>query len=168
MDLYRVMQTQAKGAFHMLHMDWLDQHMDQCATMAEWLYRQFSYEYARQSLPDWQREFADGQRDGSWKSLIVLDRGQLLGGAALASDDLPDRPELGPWLACVFITPQARGKGLAAQLIEGICDHARETGIPTLYLHTHDQRDYYARRGWKVLEQFEAWGKEQWLMSRDL
>ncbi|MNW16797.1 hypothetical protein D3C71_2157740 [compost metagenome] len=53
-------------------------------------------------------------------------------------------------------------------MIEGICEYARGVGIATLYLHTHDQRDYYARRGWKVLERVEAWGKEQWLMSRDL
>jgi len=37
-----------------------------------------------------------------------------------------------------------------------------------LYLHTHDRSDYYAKRGWQVQEYFQAWGKEQWLMLRDL
>lgn len=54
------------------------------------------------------------------------------------------------------------------QLIEGICDQARERGISTLYLHTHDQSTYYAKRGWTALERFEAWGKEQHLMSHAL
>jgi len=27
---------------------------------------------------------------------------------------------------------------------------------------------YYAKRGWHVLQRFEAWDKEQWLMARDL
>ncbi|AMZ74166.1 MULTISPECIES: GNAT family N-acetyltransferase [Pseudomonas] len=152
----------------MLRVDWLDSHMEKCDQMAEWLYREFNHEYAEQSLDSWQQEFAAGQGDGRWKCLVAMEHDQLLGGASLASNDLPDRPELGPWLACVFITPEARRRGLAAQLIEGICSHAREAGIITLFLHTHSQRDYYARLGWEVLERFEAWGKEQWLMSRQL
>lgn len=152
----------------MLCLDWLENHMDHCNTMAKWVHQHFSYEFEPQSLEDWQREFADGQRTGRWKCLIALDQGQLLGGAALATDDLAERHDLGPWLACVFIAPEARERGLAGQLIEGICKHAKDTGVTTLYLHTHDQSAYYAKRNWKVLERFEAWGKEQWLMSRSL
>ncbi|ARU89441.1 GNAT family N-acetyltransferase [Pseudomonas sp. M30-35] len=152
----------------MLRVDWLENQMHHCDTMAERLYRQFSYEYAGQSLAQWQQEFAAGQFDGSWKSLIVTDGDRLLGGAALAQDDLSSRPDLGPWLACVLVAPEARGQGLAARLIEGICGHARDSGITTLYLHTHDKSDYYAKRGWNVLERFNGWGKEQWLMSREL
>lgn len=152
----------------MLRVDWLENQMHHCDTMAERLYQQFSYEYVGQSLAQWQQEFAAGQADGCWKSLIVTDGDQLLGGAALAQDDLSSRPDLGPWLACVLVAPEARGQGLAARLIEGICGHARDSGITTLYLHTHDKSDYYAKRGWNVLERFEGWGKEQWLMSREL
>ncbi|SNS18244.1 GNAT family N-acetyltransferase [Pseudomonas segetis] len=152
----------------MLRMDWLENQMHHCDTMAERLYRQFSYEYVGQSLAQWQQEFAAGQADGTWKSLIVTEGDQLLGGAALARDDLSSRPDLGPWLACVLVAPEARGQGLAERLIEGICNHARAMGNTSLYLHTHDKSDYYAKRGWSVLEPFEAWGKEQWLMSREL
>ena len=152
----------------MLRVDWLDKQMDKCGVMAEWLYREFSYEFTQQSLSSWKHEFSEGQRDGSWKCLIATERDQLLGGATLANNDLSDRPDLGPWLACVFIAPEARRRGLAAQLIEGICVHARDAGFTTLYLHTHNQANYYAQLGWKVLERFEAWGKEQYLMSRSL
>ncbi|MFL6610379.1 MAG: GNAT family N-acetyltransferase [Pseudomonas sp.] len=152
----------------MLRVDWLVNHMDKCNLMAEWLYREFTYEFAHQSFGHWQQEFSAGQRDGRWKCLIALEHDQLLGGASLANDDLPERPDLGPWLACVFVHPDARRRGLAARLIEGICNHGKETGFATLYLHTHSERDYYAKLGWEVLERFEAWGKEQWLMSRRL
>ena len=152
----------------MLRVDWLDSQMDKCDVMAEWIYREFTYEFAQQSLSSWQHEFSDGQRDGSWKCLIATERGQLLGGATLASSDLADRPKLGPWLACVFIAPEARCRGLAARLIEGICDHARDAGFTTLYLHTHSQSSYYTKLGWEVLERFEVWGKEHCLMSRSL
>ncbi|GAB7532751.1 GNAT family N-acetyltransferase [Pseudomonas sp. 3A(2025)] len=152
----------------MLQVDWLVKHMDQCDVMAEWLYQAFSHEYAQQSLSSWQQEFAEGQCDGNWSCLIAMEHGQLLGGATLASNDLPDRPDLGPWLACVLIAPHARRRGLAAQLIEGICNQAKQSGFKVLYLHTHDQSDYYRRLGWQVLERFAAWEKPQYLMSRNL
>lgn len=68
----------------MLQVDWLENHMDKCSLMAEWLYGEFSYEFAQQSLASWQQEFSDGQHDGRWKCLIATQEGQLLGGAALA------------------------------------------------------------------------------------
>jgi len=137
-------------------------------TFASWIHRQFHYEYAGQPLPDWQWEFAEGQDNGDWKCLIAFDHDELLGGAALARADLTHRPDLGPWLACVFITPEARGQGLAERLIEGICAQAKANGEKRIYLHTQDQSAYYARRGWVVQERFQAWEKDQWLMARDL
>ncbi|KHL72363.1 acetyltransferase [Pseudomonas putida] len=147
---------------------WLRDHMQHSNTLAQWLHRQFAYEFTEQPLTEWQCEFAEGQRNGDWQCLIALENDQLLGGATLAANDFPERPELGPWLACVFIAPQARKRGLAEQLIEGICAAAKAKGTTRLYLHTHDRSDYYAKRGWHVQECFEAWGQEQWLMLRDL
>ena len=147
---------------------WLENHMEHCATMAEWLHTQFTYEFQPQPLRAWEEEFAQGQHDGAWKCLIAFEGERLLGGACLAADDLPAREELGPWLACVYVAPDARGRGLAAELIEGICAQAKATGVRTLYLHTHDQREYYAKRGWAAIEPFERWGKAHWLMSRAL
>lgn len=152
----------------MPRLDWLAHHPQHSDTFAAWIHRQFHYEYAEQPLADWQREFAAGQTNDDWKCLIALDGDHLLGGAALARSDLAHRPDLGPWLACVFVSPEARGKGLAEQLIEGICDHAKANGVARIYLHTQDKRDYYAKRGWTLLEGFRAWDKEQWLMVRDL
>ena len=152
----------------MLRLDWLKHHMAHSATLAKWLLQQFHYEYAAVPLADWQREFAEGQHNGQWQCLVALDGDRLLGSAALASDDLPGRSDLGPWLACVFVAPEARGQGLAERLIEGVCEHARSNAVTTLYLHTHDQDAYYAKRGWTRMEPFEAWGHSHWLMSRTL
>jgi GNAT superfamily N-acetyltransferase len=143
----------------------LRDHMDYSDTFASWLHEQFAYEFANQALYDWQREFKDGQNDGNWRTVIALENGQLLGGAALAKRDLPDHPELGPWLACVLVAPLARQRGLAEQLIADVCSIAKESGHQNLYLHTHDRADYYAKRGWEYLESFLAWGKEHALMQ---
>ncbi len=150
----------------MISFDWLLNHPGHVDRVATWLYQQFPYEFAEQSLADWTVEFAAGQSNGDWRMLIALEAGQLLGCAGLARDDLPQRPELGPWLACVYVLPEARGRGLAEQMIARVCNEARELGHPRLYLHTQDRADYYARRGWALLERFRAWDAEHCLMWR--
>lgn len=152
----------------MIEMDWLVSHMQHSDRLAQWLYEQFSYEYAGQSLDEWQAEFADGQTNGDWLTLIAHEHGQLLGSAALATNDLQQRADLGPWLACVYVAPHARGRGLAAELVARICATAQAQGVERLYLHTHDRQDYYAARGWTPLESFQAWGSSHCLMARDL
>ncbi|HSC83492.1 MAG TPA: GNAT family N-acetyltransferase [Pseudomonas sp.] len=149
-------------------LDWLRNHPDHTNQLAEWLYRQFPYEFSEQSLADWQAEFAAGQNNGDWEMLIAQEGEELLGCAGLARDDLALRPDLGPWLACVYVRPQARGQGLAERLIEEICATARERGHGLLYLHTHDRAAYYAKRGWTLLERFQAWDAEQNLMTKKL
>ena len=151
-----------------VRLDWLARHLQHSDRYAAWIHEQFHYEYAHQPLAEWQREFAEGQSNGDWSCLIALDGDALVGGAALARDDLAHRPDLGPWLACVFVDPAARGQGVAEQLIEGICQEAKSRGLPRLFLHTQTRQDYYAKRGWQVLERFRAWDNEQWLMVRDL
>ncbi|WP_339842587.1 GNAT family N-acetyltransferase [uncultured Halopseudomonas sp.] len=152
----------------MLRLVLLRDHLDYSDTFALWVHQQFAYEYSEQPLVDWQREFRDGQNNGEWQTLIALQDGELLGGASLAKDDLSERPDLGPWLACVLVAPHARQRGLAEQLIEGVYSQARAKGHERLYLHTHDRGDYYAKRGWEYMERFHAWGKEHWLMQRKL
>lgn len=151
-----------------LRFEWLADHLQHSDTYAAWIHRQFHYEYAEQPLAEWRREFAEGQTNGDWRCLIALDGDRLLGGAALARADLALRPDLGPWLACVLVSPESRGQGLAARLIEGIAEEAKKRGLQRFYLHTQSKQDYYAKRGWTVLERFHAWGNEQWLMVRDL
>ncbi|PKA68543.1 MULTISPECIES: GNAT family N-acetyltransferase [Pseudomonas] len=151
-----------------IRLEWLSQCMQHSDTYAAWIHQQFDYEYAHQPLSEWQREFAEGQSNGDWSCLVALDGERLVGGAALARDDLAQRPDLGPWLACVFVDPAARGQGLAEQLIEGICREATQRGLPRLYLHTQTKQAYYAKRGWQVMERFRAWDNDQWLMVRDL
>jgi N-acetylglutamate synthase-like GNAT family acetyltransferase len=143
-------------------------HIEFSDSFSFWLHQHFSYEFGSQPLLNWQQEFREGQTDGNWATLIAIEEGQLLGGAALAKSDLSDRPHLGPWLACVFVAPEVRGRGLAEQLITDICSQATAKGYKQLYLHTHDRHEYYAKRGWEYVERFQAWGKEHWLMRQVL
>lgn len=152
----------------MIEFFWLRDRPQHGAELARWIHQQFSYEFRDQSLYDWQVELTAGQHDGAWQSLLALQGERLLGSASLARDDLPSRAELTPWLACVYVHPEHRGQGLAERLITAICAHARDQGHERIYLHTHDRADYYASRGWRGLEDFQAYGERHRLMGRSL
>lgn len=75
---------------------------------------------------------------------------QPIGCASIIAADLPSRPDLGPWLANVFVTPSWRGRGVGTALIRT----ATSAGCAlagTLYLYTFDTAGHYARLGWELL-----------------
>lgn len=74
--------------------------------------------------------------------------GRLLGSAALVAGDMDSHPELGPWLANVYVDAAQRGQGLGRLLVRAVMDHARALGLPRIYLFTPDQAAFYAALGW--------------------
>jgi len=78
--------------------------------------------------------------------------GELAGTASLVPDDeLPGATESGPWLAAMYVHPDARRHGVANALLSHVEDEARRIGASTIYLYTHDQREWYARHGWNFV-----------------
>ena len=96
--------------------------------------------------------------------VAVMD-GQLLGSAAIVAHDMDTRPELGPWLASVYVAPAYRRRGIARALIEYVIAQARQHGIDRLYLFTPDQTEYYARLGWSVVEKTDYRASEITIMT---
>ena len=81
---------------------------------------------------------------------------------------LAERPDLTPWLAGVFVVPEARRRGYAARLIAAVEQAGRAGSIPTLWLYTSSAERIYARAGWRTVETFDRRGKPTALMRRDL
>ncbi len=79
---------------------------------------------------------------------------------------LDERPDLGPWLAGVYVMPAFRGQGHATRLVLVVEDLARETAIPTLWLYTRTAEPLYSRCGWNVVERFSINEKTYDLMQR--
>lgn len=76
----------------------------------------------------------------------------LLGSVSLVLEDAPELKEIGPWLASLYVQPQARGQGVGAALVRALVAHAASVaGIETLYLFTHDQTRWYQSLGWQML-----------------
>jgi uncharacterized protein (DUF952 family)/GNAT superfamily N-acetyltransferase len=84
---------------------------------------------------------------------------ELIGMATLVDDDeLPNAPELGPWLAAVLTLPTHRGHGVASSVIQRIVHRAHQLKLPAIYLYTSDQQQWYANKGWKPLRETELNG----------
>ena len=74
---------------------------------------------------------------------------ELLGLATLVDDDgLPGATEPGPWLAAVFVVPEARKLGVGSALINHVVNRSRELGYPEIFLYTDHQQQWYEKRGW--------------------
>lgn len=84
-------------------------------------------------------------------TLVGLDGDRLLGSVSLLVDDLPGWEHLTPWLASVFVAPEARGLGVGRRLVERATALAGELGHRQLHLFTAGQAEFYRRLGWETL-----------------
>jgi hypothetical protein len=101
---------------------------------------------------------------GPPQSFVLLVDGKPTGTASLVVHDLDERPDLSPWLAGVFISPEARGRGHVIHLIQAV-----EAAIPVVWLYTAGAERVYARAGWHSVESVQRRGRRPvTLMRRDL
>jgi N-acetylglutamate synthase-like GNAT family acetyltransferase len=66
------------------------------------------------------------------------------------------RPDLTPWIAAVYVVPEARHQGIGEILISHATAFIRSRGINTVYLWTTDRGEWYGRLGWQLTEQFDG------------
>jgi GNAT superfamily N-acetyltransferase len=90
------------------------------------------------------------------------------GFACCVAEDLDTRPDLSPWLASVFVRPDARGQGIASAVVTAVAEEAKRRGYPELYLFTPDQESLYARLGWVELGRDRDLDEDITLMKRAL
>ena len=102
------------------------------------------------------------------RTFVLLVDDEPVGMASLAAQDLDTRPDLTPWLAGVFVAPQARGRGHAARLVAAVESYAASLGVATLWLYTRTAEGLYAGIGWRTVETVAYRDKTYALMRRDL
>ncbi len=126
-------------------------------TLALWHFQEWGYLNPGKTLDDYQRSFDVYFGEQAIPTMLIAVEGnQLLGSSSLIVSDMDTHPDLSPWLANVFVAPEARGKGLGDQLVRAVMDMASALNLERIYLFTPDQQDFYTRRGWQLLmrEQF--------------
>jgi predicted N-acetyltransferase YhbS len=129
-------------------------HRARVPTLAAWhhaqwghLYSLWTYEVCRAELDEHAARAA-----GLPTTLLALDGEELLGSVSLVFEDAPELQEHGsPWLASLYVKPEARGRGIGAALARAAVARAAQEGVDELFLFTPEHRDFYARLGWRPL-----------------
>ena len=106
---------------------------------------------------------------GPPQTFVLLVDSRPVGTASLVAHDLDERPNLTPWLAGVFVIPEARGRGHVIHLIQAVEVACRSAGVGTVWLHTTSAERVYAGAGWHTMEAIQRHGRcPVTLMRRDL
>ncbi|WP_156889740.1 GNAT family N-acetyltransferase [Paenibacillus harenae] len=78
---------------------------------------------------------------------IAVQNDSIIGTYALLRNDLISRQDILPWLACLYIVPEYRGRNMGAELLQHALHETRKMGYNSLYLCT-DLEGYYEKYGW--------------------
>jgi GNAT superfamily N-acetyltransferase len=83
----------------------------------------------------------------------AADGGDFLGTVSLIGCDEPERSDLAPWLAALWVEPAARRAGLGAALVREIERRAATLGVAHLYLSALPRvQRFYESRGWEAID----------------
>ena len=143
---------------------------DLVPTVADWLWHEW-WRDAGETLEATRNAVAASvSPSGPPQTFVLLVDGEPVGTASLVGHDLDERPALTPWLAGVFVVPEARGRGQVMHLIRAVEDACRSAEIGTVWLYTANAERVYARAGWHIAEVIQRYGRRQviTLMRRDL
>lgn len=136
--------------------------------LAAWHHCEWANLLAPWTLDEAQAELAAHARGGECPTtLVALDpNGAVLGSVSLVLEDAPQLRDYSPWLASLYVTPAARGRGLGAALVHALCAHAGRIGMTDLYLFTPADGRWYASLGWQLITPVLLGESQVQLMTR--
>ena len=100
-------------------------------------------------------------------SVIATEGAEVLGAAELRIREMEIFPEREFWLGGVFVSPSARGHGIARALASRVAEVAQTLQISELYLQTRVLNGgLYADLGWRMEEIIDHKGRTLAIMVR--
>ncbi|SEK46282.1 Acetyltransferase (GNAT) family protein [Pseudoxanthomonas sp. GM95] len=110
-------------------------------------------------LPDWTLDQALAELaahdagDVIPTTWIALDGDAWRGSVSLLANDDARIDQYTPWLASLYVRPEARAAGTGAALVQRCVEAAAALGVPRLHLYCQDALvPYYARLGWTPID----------------
>jgi GNAT superfamily N-acetyltransferase len=86
-------------------------------------------------------------------ALVAHNGAEFLGTASVIASDLEQRPQLTPWVAAVWVEPQARSRGVGRALVRRAARDCFALGIARAYLCARPAlTSFYERIGWTAIE----------------
>ncbi|MGO4713394.1 GNAT family N-acetyltransferase [Bradyrhizobium sp. 2TAF24] len=114
----------------------------------------------------YERFLSAAARAPSLPSVLVARRGQrFVGSVNLLASEMTIRPALSPWMGQLLVTDEARGTGVGRALVGAAIRHVADLGFRRIHLYTSGTLpSYYARLGWKPIEDVSYLGKLRTVM----
>lgn len=142
-------------------------HHDLVETIGKWHWNEWGHVDPDGTLETWIERLANRTgRDTIPTTYVALsDGGDLLGSVSLVDCDMETRPDLWPWLAGLFVRPDARNCGVGSALVTYATKKVREMGIQTLYLYTSSSESLYSKLGWSTIDREGYESKNVAIMS---
>jgi GNAT superfamily N-acetyltransferase len=84
------------------------------------------------------------------KCYLLLKNSNIIGFYQLIERELIIRKDLTPWITCIFVDEQERGRRLGSKLLEHGRKSAGKLGYPKVYLTT-DHIQFYEKFGFKEI-----------------
>lgn len=145
-------------------------HVDLVETISKWHWNEWGHVDPDGTLETWTESLASRtERDTIPTTYVALADGRdLLGSVSLVDCDMETRPDLWPWLAGLYVRPDARNGGVGSALVTHAMKKVREMDIHTLYLYTSSSESLYSKLGWSTIDREGYEGKDVAIMSARL
>lgn len=143
----------------------LENHPELVPLCARWNYETWGRDdgRSREEIIDSFLDFLNPE--SRQKALVGFVSGVPVGLSLLIDNDLESHPELSPWLASLYVTPEMRLIGVGKAMVEATEEIARQQGHEELYLYTAETR-YYERMGWQKLEELQDENAGMWILKK--
>ncbi|MFT3806939.1 GNAT family N-acetyltransferase [Arenimonas sp.] len=144
----------------MMRIEPIAAHPERVAELAAWHHAQWAHLYDDWTLAVAMQELRDhASRRGIPTTLLLLEGDSLLGSVSVVTEDAPALQFIGsPWLASLYVVPEARGRGLGKELVLAAVRLAAENDVPRLLLFTPEHADFYRRLGWQAFRREDLLG----------
>lgn len=151
----------------MLRVEWIGHCPQHAVQLAQWHHAEWRELYPEWTLQQASDELrAHAQRETIPTTLVLLRGDELLGSVSLLLEDSPDLHDFaGPWLASLYVKPEARSLGGGRLLVSAAIEQAAREGVPQLRLFTLWHEDYYLAQGWRTEQRASLHGTPVCIMG---
>jgi predicted N-acetyltransferase YhbS len=146
-----------------VRIDELADHPDLVETLAGW-------HWASWGQPGDLRHWIEtlrgrAHRDRIPTTFVAMAGDVPIGSVSIVERDMSTHPDLGPWLAAVYVEPAFRGRAVGSELVRRAVRRAAELGAERVYLYTDDAQVFYERLGWSIVTEEEYEGHHVAVMA---
>ena len=130
-------------------------------TIAQWYFEEWAHLTSGISQEDIEIKVAKmaESRAALPLSFVLHDEDKPLAVAELKPHEHPDFPDYKYWLGGVFVPVDKRGRGYSSQILQHALTHAKNLGIPDLYLQCEEHNiNLYLKHKFEVIHRMNDKG----------